>query len=81
MFHVENIIIALISFPISKIMFVASFKVEVAPNKRYPGLSEVRIVVSNETAAFGERAEGRHDISGIDHNGFLGKIVLHLLLG
>ena len=41
-------------------MFVASFKVEVAPNKRYPGLSEVRIVVSNETAVFGERAEGRH---------------------
>ena len=60
MFHVENIIIALISFPISKIMFVASFKVEVAPNKRYPGLSEVRIVVSNETAVFGERAEGKH---------------------
>merc|ERR1711962_1405455 len=33
-------------------------QVEVAPNKRYPGLSEVRIVVSNQTAAFGERAEG-----------------------
>ena len=52
-------------------MFVATFKVEVAPNKRYPGLSEVRIVVSNETAAYGERAEGRHDISGIDYKGFL----------
>merc|ERR1711899_316653 len=33
-------------------------QVEVAPNKRYPGLSDVRIVVSNETAVFGERAEG-----------------------
>ena len=52
-------------------MFVAFFKVEVAPNKRYPGLSEVRIVVSNETAAFGELAKGKHDISGIDYNGFL----------
>ena len=37
----------------------STFKVVVAPNKRWPGLSEVRIVVSNETAAFGERAEGR----------------------
>ena len=71
MFHNENIIVVLRSFSISKIMFVATFKVEVAPNKRYPGLSDVRIVVSNETAAFGERAEGRHDISRIDHNGFL----------
>merc|ERR1719222_1031098 len=33
-------------------------QVAVAPNERYPGLSEVRIVVSNETAAFGVRAEG-----------------------
>jgi len=33
-------------------------QVEVAPNRKYPGLSELRIVVSNETAAFGVRAEG-----------------------
>merc|ERR1711899_427078 len=33
-------------------------QVEVAPNRKYPGLSELRIVVSNETAVFGERAEG-----------------------
>ena len=37
----------------------STFKVVVAANKRWPGLSEVRIVVSNETAAFGVRAEGR----------------------
>ena len=55
-------------------MFVATFKVEVAPNKRYPGLSVVRILVSNETAAFGERAEGRHVISGIDYKGSLIKL-------
>ena len=57
-------LLCLSSFLISKIDFAASFKVEVAPNKRYPGLSEVRIVVSNESAAFGEQAQGRHDISG-----------------
>ena len=71
MFLIENIIVVLRSFSISKIMFVAIFKVEVAPNKRYPGLSDVRIVVSNETAAFGVRAEGRHAISGIDYKGSL----------
>ena len=63
MFLNENVIVVLRSFSISKIIFVATFKVEVAPNKRYPGLSVVRILVSNETAAFGERAEGRHYIS------------------
>ena len=47
------------SFSISKIDLRASFQVEVAPNRKYPGLSELRIVVSNETAASGVRAEGK----------------------
>ena len=47
------------SFSISKINLRASFQVEVAPNRKYPGLSELRIVVSNETAASGVRAEGK----------------------
>ena len=52
-------LLCLRSFSISKINLRASFQVEVAPNRKYPGLSELRIVVSNETAAFGVRAEGK----------------------
>ena len=53
-----------ISFPpiflSDSLLIYNTFKVTVAPNERYPGLSEVRIVVSNETAAIGVRAEGTH---------------------
>ena len=37
-------------------------QVSVSPNNQYPGLSEARIVVSNETASAGLRAEGEFTI-------------------
>merc|ERR1711970_931450 len=33
-------------------------QVKISPNKKYPGLSEVRMIVSNETVPVGSRAEG-----------------------